>query len=96
MFITLAPKDSQQRFLIRWLNSFEFFLLNLIGWFINMSVQTFQLLIVIFCNMITKMVYNEIWSFSKTQTDVQGSAIFLSLQVPVSSVYLNGKNYNDL
>ena len=47
LFITLVPKLSWC-FLIRWLNDFGNFYLILIGWFINLSVQTFQQLILIY------------------------------------------------
>ena len=47
-FITLVPKVLYDCFLIRWLYNFGGLNLILIGWFIKLSVNTFQLLIVIY------------------------------------------------
>ena len=43
-----CPQSLQLRFLIHWLNNFRDFYWILIGWFIKLSVQSFQPLIVIY------------------------------------------------
>ena len=48
LFITLVPKVLYDCFLILWLNNFGDFYLILISWIIQLSVQTFQSLIVIY------------------------------------------------
>ena len=56
LFITLVPKVSKKRFLIRWLNKFRDFYYNLIGRFIKLNVQIFQPLIVLIIRV--NFVYN--------------------------------------
>ena len=48
LFITLVHKVLLKRFLIRWLNNFGDIYKILNGWFIKLSVQTFQSLIEIY------------------------------------------------
>ena len=48
LFNAPVPKILWYRFLIRWLKNFEDFYWILIGWFIKMSIQTIQQLIVIY------------------------------------------------
>ena len=77
-------------FLIRWLNNFGDFSLILIGWFINLSVQTFQPLIIIYRR--DNFVYHY-WEY------INSSSIVLSLKISckcTSIIYLISCKYDDI